>query len=288
MGSESRLHKFYRHKIYDPLDQLQRRLTSSERVLPSVLIVGAQKSGTTSLYNYLVQHPAVLPARKKEVHFFDKRYRNGESYYRAEFPTRAEMDEASRISGELSVTCESTPTTMYHPFVMKRLSAMIPEARLIALLRDPVERCFSSYRHQVRRGRETLTFKEAIDSETDRLSGDLLNMQEDEYYFGNNFHHFSHLSRGHYAEQIQRMRDYFPSKQILILQAETFFSEPEQLTNRILDFLGLSPMQLDHYETLNQGISSEMEQEVREQLEAYFKPHNEKLFEMLGERYDWS
>src|SRR5215470_750369 len=130
-----------------------RRATASARALPDFLIIGAQKAGTTSLYAYLTAHRDVRPAGRKEVHYFDLGFTAGaelgEGWYRSMFPLRARLALDGRRTGRPVRTGEASPYYLFHPAAPQRAAALVPEARLLVLVRDPVERAWSHYRHEV-------------------------------------------------------------------------------------------------------------------------------------------
>src|SRR2546423_14798695 len=138
------------------------RATSFARPLPSFLILGAQKAGTTALYAYLRWHPGVTGPAWKEVSYFDRHYRRGVHWYRGHFPLRP----GDRLVGE------ARPGDPLHPLPPERVRATVPDAKLIALLRDPVDRALSHYHHEVALGREPPTFEEAIEAEPERTRGE--------------------------------------------------------------------------------------------------------------------
>jgi Sulfotransferase domain len=146
--------------------------------LPDFLILGTENGGTTTLHWTLCQHPHVEPATKKEVHFFDSHrwFEKGIGWYRSRFPAPAWGD------GRRVITGEASPYYLLHPFAPHRASITVPDAKLIALLRNPVDRAYSAYKHRVLTGRESLSFEEALDAEEERTSGELEKMLSDESY----------------------------------------------------------------------------------------------------------
>ncbi|HEX9782521.1 MAG TPA: hypothetical protein VGA56_07280, partial [Opitutaceae bacterium] len=104
--------------------------------MPDFIILGAQKAGTTSLYAYLLEHPQVLPARKKEVHYFDLRYERGERWYRSHFPSQRAMQARGRSLGNRVITGEATPYYLFYPRAPERVASVVPNAKFIVLLRD--------------------------------------------------------------------------------------------------------------------------------------------------------
>jgi hypothetical protein len=183
--------------------RLWRRLTAGRRTLPAFIIIGAQKAGTTSLYKYLRQHPNIVPALKKEVKFFDCNYDLGLDWYRSHFPYH------SKLNGQ-KMTGEASPHYLFHPLAARRIANVLPEVKLIALLRNPVERAYSHYQLNVRRGREPLSFEQAIDKEEERLQGMREKILAGEDIPLYNFLHYSYLAKGIYADQLQYWFAQFP------------------------------------------------------------------------------
>jgi len=265
----------------------QRMKTGALRRLPDYLIIGAQRSGTSSLYNYLVQHPAVLPALKKEVHYFDDGFASGQSWYRAHFPLTLHVRLVRQRRGACRVG-EASPYYLLHPHTPRRVSQVLPDVRLIALLRNPVDRAESHYHHEVRRGRESLSFEEAIDREPQRLAGEVDRMLADDTYVSFNHRRFSYLTRGRYVEQLPAWRALFPDDRLLILRSEDLFADPASIVNRVFEWLGLPPRSTGSFKKFNQAQYSRMKPATRERLRAYFEPHNLRLAEYLGRDFQWN
>lgn len=249
--------------------------------LPDFLIIGAQKSGTSSLFGHLLQHPDVRSPGKKEFHFFDRWYDKGENWYRAQFPSRGVPGRAPFVTGE------ATPEYLYHPLAPERSFRLMPAARLVVLLRNPVDRAYSGYQHKVANGHERLTFEKAVALEAERLRGERERMIADPSYDSYNDRHYSYLARGRYLEQIRNWLVYYPREQLLIHNAEEFFADPPTIVNSVTDFLGLRRFTLPRYKPMNTRSYTDMDETVRADLQEYFRPHNEALFEFLGEPYDW-
>jgi sulfotransferase family protein len=259
-----------------------RRLTSPLRGLPSALIIGAQRSGTTSLFNYLVRHPDVLPPLGKEVHYFDLHYARGLEWYRGCFPYRHQLRGRS-------ITLDASPYYLAHPQAPERAARLFPDVKLIALLRNPVDRALSHYQHEVRHGWEALSFAEAIEQEPERLAGEEERLRSEPEYYSFNHHRFSYTRRGLYLEQLRQWMEHFPRSQLLVLQSEWLFRDPAAATGAVHDFLGLPPYRLERYTPFYEGkYDREMPAELRNQLAAYFEPYNAELFRWLGKEFDWT
>lgn len=253
-----------------------RRTTSRARRLPDFLVLGAQRAGSTSLFDYLCLHPAVAEPTHKELHFFDQNWWRGIGWYRRLFPiTRGH------------VTGEASPYYLYHPLAPARVAATVPHAKLIVLLRDPVQRAYSQYNLSVHYGHEDLSFEEALDREPERLAGEEEKIAADPRYKSFSHRHHSYLERGLYAEQLERWFGYFPREQLLVLRAEDMFRDPAAAYGEVLAFLGLPPHRLERHEHRNRAEYAPMEEGTRERLTEFYREPNERLYELLGRDFEW-
>jgi hypothetical protein len=255
------------------------RATASARPLPDFLIIGAQKAGTTALYAYLRHHPAITGPSWKEVSYFDRHYERGEAWYRGNFPNRV------RARGKL--VGEASPSYIFHPLGPERVKALVPEARLVALVRNPVERALSHYHHEVALGREPLSFEDALDAEEERLRGEEERLAADSSYFSRAWWSHAYKARGRYAEQLERWLAVFPRERLLILPSEDLGGEPERTHARVLDFLGAAPHRLDAYPRVYERQYEAMSAETRKRLAAEFEAPNRRLYELLGRDLGW-
>ena len=263
------------------------RLTSSDRLLPDYLIIGTQRGGTTSLYKYLVQHPETAHALTKEIRFFDQNFERGLGWYRSRFPSAGHRDHVRRARGTRLVVGEASPDYMFHPHAPGRIARTLPRAKLIVLLRNPVDRAWSHYWHQRTRGHESLPFEEAIAREPKRLAGELEKLLADPSAASYERHHHSYVERGLYAEQLQTWFGLFPRDRFLIERSEDFFEDPALVFKRVLDFLNLPGFDPPRYETFNAFAEGTMAPAIRRQLIETFRPHNERLYDLLGRDFGW-
>ena len=240
--------------------------------LPDAMIIGAQKAGTTSLFDYLAQHPDVAPSRTKEVRYFDVAYDKGEQWYRQRFPRRRPG----------KVILEASPYYLFHPLAPKRAARLLPSARLIVLLREPVSRAFSHYQHQVDWGRETLSFEEAVSAEPERLGDSEQRLAIGEIERSFEHQHFSYLSRGFYAPQIERWAAHYPASSMLILKAEDMFKSPQKALDRVCEFLGLAEFRLPDASPRHQRDYAPLAADVRETLSRRFEESNRRVKELTG------
>lgn len=186
--------------------------------LPSFFIVGAMRSGTTSLARYLGAHPEVYMAPAKEVHYFDRHYERGADWYREQFPG---------VDGHVQVG-EATQTYLYDEQVPARMAHLVPDAKLIAILRDPVERAYSHYWHERSRGREPLGFPAALAAEPERIAAG-----------GQERFHYSYVDRGRYLPQLQRLCEHYSRESLLVLLFEHLRDRPTEAFADVCRFLGI-------------------------------------------------
>lgn len=262
-----------------------RQATSRNRPLPDFLIIGAQKSGTSSLSTYLNQHPQLIQSCVKEVHFFDgglnpsvDNFRKGQAWYRAHFPLRKNMSAHQK-------TFEASPLYIFNPLAPKRIADLVPEVKLIALLRNPAERAISHYFHEKRRDRESLSIMEALQAEEERLR----HVTKKNDYKSDVFIHHSYKSRGLYYDQIKRYLHYFPMENILIINSEKLFAEPDNVLRHVFEFVGVdSGFTVNDLKPRNVASNrSTVAPDVYEYLNDYFRAHNQALYELVEENYGW-
>ncbi len=251
-------------------------LTSPIRPLPDIIIIGGQKCGTTSLYHYLCQHPEIYPGNTKEVHYFDDNYERGSLWYRSHFPFRNR--------GRFAI--EATPNYMFHRASHDRLCELLPNVKLIAVLREPVERAYSHYRHMRRgmgnRGREHRSFEEAIRLEMELVSKGVV-------FGGDSYRdrYFTYVRRGLYAFQLER---YLKShgQNLHVLSSSDLFRTPRSTLTKIFAFLEVEKYEVDTRTVYNQGNYRGIPFSMRDQLEAFFQPYNELLYDQLNVEAWWS
>jgi hypothetical protein len=248
-----------------------------DRALPGAVIIGAQKCGTSSLHNYLTQHPGVIAPLRKEVHYFDVNYPLGERWYRAHFGR----------TGEPGLNIDSSPYYLFHPLAAQRMHALLPQARLIVLLRDPVRRAYSQYWQQRDKDREPLGFEDALAAEPERVEGAHRRLASGEIEVSREHQIYSYVSRGRYAEQLERWLALYPREQLLALRFEDLAKDPLGVLNRTLSWLNLPPMKEARLEPRNSRNYPPMNPETAERLRASFAPENRRLEALLGEPMGW-
>nr|WP_237417925.1 sulfotransferase domain-containing protein [Actinomadura rayongensis] len=249
-------------------------------------MVGTQRGGTTSLFRALAPHPSVVPPNfHKGVHYFDVNYPRGLGWYRGHFPLRPIAGRPDGAARPLAF--ESAGYYMHHPLAAERIAADLPGVKLIALLRDPVERAYSAHKHELARGFETEPFERALDLEPERLAGEVERIKADPAYVSHSHRHHSYIDRGQYAEQIERLYALFGRERVLVTFAEDFFSEPEAVYDRILDFLDLPRWRPPSFERHNARPGSPLPPHLLERLTEHYRPHDDRLAELIGEEPAW-
>ena len=262
-----------------------RLATAPLRVLPDFLIVGAQRAGTTALYEHLGHHPQALPAFGKELHFFDLKHRRGPWWYRSRFPLARTVRRRSLRLDRPVVTGEASPYYLAHPRAAERAARLVPRARIIVLLRHPVDRAHSHWRLNVAAGHEDLDFEAAIAAEPDRLAGEAERLEAGRDLRRAPHQTWSYVTRGRYAEQLERWFAAYPRDQILVLQAEELFARPEAVIDDIVGFLGLAPVDLPPFAVRHARPGPPLEPDIRAHLDRMLALEHERLLAMIGIDY---
>jgi hypothetical protein len=244
--------------------------------LPTFVIAGAQKSGTTSLTEALRQHPEIAFSRRKELHFFDRHFARGLEWYEAQFDPQPHHRQVG----------EATPAYMYDAVARERLAATLPDARIVVILRNPVDRAYSHYWHKRRLGDEPLeTFEEAIAAEPERRA-----RQEVRKRIG-----FAYVDRGHYAPQIESLIAGHGRERVHVMLLDDLVRDREATLRELLTFLDVDPSPASTLEvrkrnsyrvTTAEGTTAAvdytpMSEQTRAELTDHFAASNQRLAEIL-------
>lgn len=247
---------------------------------PSFMIIGAQKAGTTALYDILNQHSLVKGASLKEVHYFD----NDDWYNKKKLHEYHSFFPLSYTLKDEEQCFEATPLYLYHPKVAQRLFKYNPNLKLIVILRNPTYRALSSwimYHYHFKKGinkrlYDPRTFKEVIEN-------DIKNISHDDFYSNP----LGYIKRGIYLDQLEKYYEYFKRDQIFIIENNELKDDFSNSINKLLSFLNLP------YEPLKKIITnqsqkkhSEYQEEIKI-LNEFYKPYNKKLYDFLGYKYNW-
>ena len=257
--------------------------TSPIRIMPSFLIIGAKKCGTTSLFRYLCEHPNVGEPTWKEISYFNIYYDRGNAWYKSFFPI-----SLPKLDSQYLITGEATASYICHAQASYRIATTLPDVKLIVLLRNPVDRAYSHYHHTKRIGRENLTFEDAIAQEDSRVE-QLENESRKLGLKSSPAYNYTYLSSGLYAEQLKNWLKLFKKEQLLILKSEDFFDRPEAIFKQVLDYLNLPDWSPKKYQKYNYNLYSQrINPETKKYLREYFEPHNQNLYKLLDRDFGWN
>ncbi len=271
--------KIYQNFRYVVLGRKFKGINAKNHALPNFIIIGAMKSGTTSLYNYICDHPSVIAAEYDEIGFFDSNYHLGLNWYRSLFPTKKQLKSLEQKEDQ-GITGEDTPFYFWNEESANRIKEILPNVKLILILRNPINRAYSEYHDKVQSGRTKKSFEQYIQSELENLkknSPPPSKFNDDD----------SILLRGIYSKQFENWSRIFSKKQIIVLQSEQLLEKPQKVLNEIYNFLGLTEFNLKNKFSKKKKKYQDMNSETREILRDFYYPYNEKLFQMIEKRFDW-
>jgi hypothetical protein len=266
------------------LDMWARWATARWRVLPDFLIIGTIRGGTTTLYRLLAEHPCVIPAARKEVHFFDQHYDRGFNWYRLFFPTASRVRRLQGRRGGRVLTGESSPSYLMNPVVPERVAQAVPDARLIVLLRNPADRAFSHYHFRRRCRNETNESLESCLLDDDRRVAWTHQQLTDR---GTALFTNCYRWLGMYAVGLRRWFEVFPRNQVVVLRSEDLYADPKSQFEGVLDFLGLPSWTPRAFDAHNVGSYEPMSKELAQELRDFYAWHNRELEELVGLSFNW-
>ena len=284
------LRKLQRHPAFAawkrPLNAAKSSLPSAWRLatqrfrnLPTAIIVGAQKAGTTQLYAYLMKHPRCFEPAEKEVDYFSKHAERSIEWYRSRFPLRR------RVAARQGQVLEASPSYLATPQALRRMKSTLPQVRVIVLLRDPVSRAFSHYQHYKTRHLEARSFADAVDdelrqNETPHERGVALRLDAPPM--------LGYVVRGYYALQLELLLSLYSRDRVLVMDSADLFSDTNAACQRAFGFLGLESYDIRLGKVFNRGYYEDrIDPRVAERLRSHYKPYDELLRETLGVRFSW-
>jgi hypothetical protein len=256
-----------------------RMATHSWRELPSAVIVGAQKAGTTQLYSCLVRHPRCFGGVKKELQYFSKLANRPLGWYQAQFPLSRTV---ARVGG---LCIEASPSYLPSPAALRLMHDVLPSARIIVLLRDPVERAFSHYQHYKTRHRESREFgravRDAIHENTERFG-------RDPWLHGASAPLLDYVARGYYALQLGLLWNLYPRNQVLVIDSADLFEDTNGVCQRVFDFIGLDRRDVSPSKIYNRGYYREkIDPATAELLREHYRAHDRRLADVTGQTFRW-
>ena len=258
-------------------------VTNSIRVLPDFIVIGAAKSGTTSLYHYLAQHPCIASSSYDELGYFDDNYHLGINWYKSFFPTKFTKNKIIKKYGKF-LTYDVTPGYFQNPWCIKRMCKTLPDVKLILVLRNPVDRTYSHYQSSTKRGMKTkIPFRDLLDR--DLKTYEQIKNDDNEYL---NFILNSYIGPSIYVRLVKEWLRCFSLEQLLIFSTEELAKNPDEVFSRIFDFLNVKEQKINTKSRHNVEVyDTSLDSNLRQRLIDFFRPHNEELFNTINQRFDW-
>jgi len=278
--------KLYQKLRYGLIERHFYYLTSSVRVLPNFFVIGPGRTGTTSLYHYLDQHPCITKSAYDELGYFDDNFHLGFNWYRSLFPTKFTQQKIESKYKKF-LTYDVTPGYIRRPWAARRISSYFPNTKLISVLRNPVDKTYSHYNMGVNGGNEKRSFEEVIKYDLKQLENfsDSYSKTSDDYF--KNVIENSFVARGFYLEQLDIWFKLFPKKQILIIKSEDLANRTTEVVKDIFNFLMLPEYKIKNVSKHSVSDYSKMNSSTRKTLVEFFKPYNKKLYEFLDRDFGW-
>ena len=260
-------------------------ITSPLRVLPDFLVIGVARSGTTSLFHYLGQHQTIRRASYDELGYFDENFHLGLNWYRSLFPTKFTKQNIQKKHKKF-LTFDVTPFYIYNPLVIKRIKENFPNLKIIANLRNPIDRAYSNFNQQIQDNNDTkTTFEELIEEELDIIENKKLDLTNPRTLV-NNFYELL-LARGLYEMQLTPWYDSFSNNKMLINSSEDLANDTDNTLKEIFNFLNIPNMKIQDTTRKNKRQYPPMKKETRQSLIEFYKPYNEKLYALVNRKFGW-
>jgi len=250
-------------------------------MLPKFIIIGTVRSGSTSLYYNICEHPNILPASYDEIGFFDTNYELGLNWYKSMFPTINKKDSRKN---KICFTGEDTPFYFWSEDAANRIKNDLPGIKLITILRNPIDRAYSNYHLGVAGGTEKMSFEEAIDLEINNLEQTEIN--------ANNLKKLcserrSYIIKSIYHEQMKIWKKRFSKNDLMIVSTEDMSEKTSETLNQIFKFLGTEQFDIKKSKKEKSRNYLKMNQNTRDKLIEFFKPHNDQLYNMIEKKFQW-
>ena len=251
------------------------------------MVIGVGRGGTTSCFHYLSQHPSIIGSAYDEIGFFDENFHLGLNWYRSMFPTKFLKKKIVKKFGKC-LTYDVTPAYIRKPWVARRIKELFPEIKLIALLRNPVDKAYSHYHSSIKSGVQKHSFEEMVEEDIKTFQKfENTNSIIDDEYFSNHIEK-SPLGRGLYAQQLKIWFELFDPKQILILTSEELSTETNKAMNKIFQFLDLPDYEIPDTVKRSTANYTKMKMDTRKKLISFFSKYNQDLFKLLNQEFDWN
>ncbi|MFV1980519.1 MAG: sulfotransferase domain-containing protein, partial [Rhodothermia bacterium] len=231
------------------LDRRWRLATASFRMLPTFIVIGVQKGGTTSFFWNLADHPNVLRPGRKEVQAFDRGRNFSKRFYQSWFP----FAPLSSNGDQRMITGEATPTYLLNPASPARVKRLVPDVKLIVMLRNPVDRAVSQYRQNLKANREPLDLKDALEAESERVAASIDENRNGSGQESLDWLLFRYRGNGEYASHLQNWLRHFDQSQFMIFESEQYFLDPQRVLFEVHDFLGIPRHTYSSFPVMNRS-----------------------------------
>ena len=283
-NNNTSIKKIYQKVFYGLIKRHYYYLSSPFRVLPECFVIGVVRSGTTSLYHYLGQHPCIVSSAYDELGYFDDNYHLGINWYKSLFPTKSTKNKIIKKYGKF-LTYDVTPFYIYNPLVARRISESFPKAKIISNLRNPIDRAYSNYIIMLQEGDTTSTFEEMMQAAMNDLEKNKTKLNDEAYIVDTHYENI--LARGFYANQLEIWFEKFQKKQLLMIPSEDLAQKPDQVLRKVFEFLNLPYFKIKDFTKQNKREYSPMKDKTRKLLIEFYKPYNEKLYSLTNQYFDW-
>ena len=282
------------------IKKIIKRFIPIQQVKVSLFVVGAQKAGTSALHDYLIKHPSVVGGSKKELNFFNhsENYDQGTQWYHDQF-------KAPLFYKPKKIYIDSTPQYLSTADVAQKIYDYNPKAKIVILLREPVSRAYSAWNmykqfSELSVERKAGLIDRHISNKDKKKFNDLINQTPfpsfDDYINkelmdGILTNHYPQIiKRGIYVDQIKPYIDLFGLDNVLVFESNYFQTNKVKVTNKVLEAVGLSPLTVapnDLKSVHSRSYKNPMSKFTEDKLKVFYKPHNERLFNLINQKFDW-
>ena len=266
-------------------DLIQRNfsgVTASLRKLPDFLVIGGKRCGTTTLYEFLKQHPSISNPPFDHMGFFDDNYKLGIDYYKSFFPIKNKKND-------LMINYDVTTSYLANPHVPERMFKHMPNVKLIILLRNPIARAWSEYNTNLRADKNYDTFETYIENELNDLKNyDFSDKVKNNDYDLTNPNE-NYLKKGLYVYYLKKWFNVFPKKNFLILSTETFAKNEDYVFTKIFEFLNLPKYEIKNLKQMSKTTyHNTLNPKTKMKLDKFFESPNKELFKLIEQEFTWS
>jgi|TARA_B100000530_G_scaffold317101_1_gene247900 hypothetical protein len=274
------LKNIYQNFRYIIIGRKFKGITAAQRKLPDFLVIGGKRCGTTTLFEFLRQHQMIAEPVIDHMGFFDDNYSIGINYYKSFFPIKTE-ETAKKLDYDV------TTSYLTSPFVAERVAKEIPNVKIIVLLRNPTSRAWSDYNASQKKDASEEEFQTYIDDELQELEASDFEekVSKNDYNMSEPFSNF--IKKGLYSVYLKKWLKLFPRKNFLFISTESFSNDENKVFKQIFDFLGLSNFEIHKLQRMSKGNYEKLNPKIKNKLDLFFAPHNDELFKLINEKYDW-